>query len=132
MADDDKNLISADDVTMEWLQNNKPDLITAIKNAATEEEKTRQQEIDETEENTDDDSEEAKALFKAARYGENPMNSGELAKKLFAMQSERKKKALADRKEDGKEVPAVKTDVKAEGDIVAGIKSGIKTMRRIK
>lgn len=131
MADNDQNMISADDVTMEWLEANKPDLITAIKNAATEEEKTRQQEIDETEENTDDDSEEAKALFKAARYGEKPMNSGELAKKLFAMQAERKKKALAERKDDGKDVPAIKTDPKAESEILSGIKAGIK-MRRIK
>lgn len=129
---DEKNLISADDVTMDWLEANKPDIITAIKNAATEEEKTRQQEIDETEENTDDDSEEAKALFKAARYGKEPMGSGEVAKKLFAMQSERKKKAAADRTEDGRQVPAVTTDVNGESDAVAGIRAGMKIMRRIK
>lgn len=130
MADENKNL-TADDITLDWLQANKPEIVDAIKNAATEQEKERQKDIDETEEQTDDDSEEAKALFKAARYGEKPMNAGEVAKKLMAMQAERKARALKDRTEEGKAVPAVKVDPKAENEILSGIKAGIK-MRRVK
>lgn len=131
MADNEKNL-TADDITLDWLKANKPELVDAIRNAATEEEKKRQQEIDETEENTDDDSDEAKALFKAAKYGDKPMSAGDVAKAIFAIQAERKKKALADRKDDAQQVPAVSTDVNTGEDIVSGIRAGIKSMRRIK
>lgn len=123
--------LTADDITLDWLQANKPELVDAIKGAATEEEKERQKDIDETEEQTDDDSEEAKALFKAAKYGDKPMNAGEVAKQLMAMQAKRKAESLKNRTEDGKQVPSVKTDPKAEGEILAGIKTGMK-MRRVK
>jgi ATP-dependent protease ClpP protease subunit len=130
MAEEAQTL-TADDITLDWLQANKPELVDAIKSAAAEEEKERQQEIDETEEESDDDSEEAKALFKAAKYGENPMNAGEVAKQLMTLQAKRKAEALKDRTEDGKQVPSVKTDPKTESDILAGIKAGMK-MRRVK
>lgn len=130
MAEEAQTL-TADDITLDWLQANKPELVDAIKSAAAEEEKERQQEIDETEEESDDDSEEAKALFKAAKYGENPMSAGDVAKKLMTLQAKRKAEALKDRTEDGKQVPSVKTDPKTESDILAGIKAGMK-MRRVK
>lgn len=133
MADEEKNLISADDITLDWLKANKPDVVDAIKNAATEEEKERQKEIDETEENSEDDSEEAKALFKAAKYGEKTMNAGEVAQKLMALSAEKKKKMLADRKEDAAGVPAVTGQAqKDEAAIIADIKAGIKSQRRTK
>jgi ATP-dependent Clp protease, protease subunit len=134
MADnEDKNLINADDITLEWLQANKPEIVDAIKNAAADGEKERIKDIEETEEESEDESEEAKALFKAAKYGEKPMNSGDVAKQLFAMQAAKKKQMLADRKEDAEKIPATSGHAaQNETAVVNGIIAGMKAQRRIK
>lgn len=133
MAEDEKNLINADDINLDWLKANKPDMVESIKKAAAEEEKERIKEIDETEETSEDESEETTALFKAAKYGEEPMNAGEVAKKLFAMTAEKKKKLKADREDDAKKIPAAGGQaLKDESDAVMGIVAGIKSRRRSK
>lgn len=132
MVDDDKILISADDITLDWLKANKPEVVESIKNAAAEEEKTRIKEIDETEANSEDDSEEAKALFKAAKY-EKPMAVGDVLKKIFAMAAERKKKMLTDRHDDADKIPpAGGQPQKDASDIIKMIVSGMKSQRRSK
>lgn len=118
-------MVNTDDITLDWLKQNKPDLIEEIKTDAATEEQSRMEEIDQAEENTDDKSEEVKALFKAAKY-EKPMRAGDVLMEVARITAEKKKKLLADRHEDAAKVPAVpKADIVGDDLVKSTMKAFI-------
>jgi ATP-dependent protease ClpP protease subunit len=119
-------MINSDDINLDWLKQNKPDLIEEVKKDAATEEQSRMKEIDQAEENTDDKSEEVKALFKAARY-EKPMKAGDVLMEVARITAEKKKKLLADRHEDAAKVPAIpKADIVNDDIVKMTMKAEIK------
>jgi len=118
--------INIDEVNLDWLKENKPELIDEIKEGAAADERERISEVEEEEENSEDTSDEAKAIWKAAKFTE-PLKAAEALQKVHRLAAEKRKQMKEDRHEDAAGVPAVNSATAAgEDSVVTAIKAGIK------
>lgn len=123
--------VNVDDISLDWLRENKPELVDEIKEGAQDEERERIEEVEEEEENSEDVSEEARAIWKSAKF-KDPIKAAEAVQKVHHLSAERRKKLKGDRHKDAEEIPAVAavSQVTASEDsIVAALKAGIKSRR---
>lgn len=127
--------VNIDDITIEWLIQNKPEIVDEIKNKAIEEEHARQQEVDQAQQNSEDTSENAQALFSEARY-DSKMNAGSVLVKLAAISAEAKKQLAEKRAKESSGIPHVQDQLHDEDEknrhnlIVASMKEGMKGGRK--
>jgi len=123
--------INIDEINLEWVKKNKPELIDEITEGAADEERERISEVDEEEKNSEDTSEDAKAIWKSAKF-EKPMKAADALQKVHRLSAEKRKKLLDDRHKDAAAIPAVPpVAVDTEDGILSAMKSGI-TRRKVK
>jgi signal peptide peptidase SppA len=94
-------MVDMDQIDREWLEKNNPDLIEEIKKMGVEEERKRQEEIDDVE---TESAEEEKEKVEARRNG---LSAGALALRLSKAKSERKKSAINNLRADAAAIPAL-------------------------
>lgn len=97
---------SAEDVTLEWLKENKSDIINGIIENAKSEERERMKAIDDVQNDTEDKSEDIVNFFVSAKY-EKGLTAAEVALEINKMNAEKRKQFAQDRHEDASGIPPV-------------------------
>lgn len=106
MAEQEKTPVSAiepDQITVDWLRENRPDLVDQIKNEGTDQEQSRQNEIDSVE-GGDIPAEEMAALRTAAK-SKKGFSAGDLAKQVLVAQKNFRDAKLAAVNSDASAIP---------------------------